>query len=86
MHSSDLIFGGIDLLLGLLFVMAYLKTPAANRPEPRRGSVPPARWSATLRSIANFPDAVELRSNGQMRTSAPTWFGENQRPEAEHPL
>ncbi len=30
---------------------------------------------AELRSIANFPDAVELRSTGQMRTSAPTWFG-----------
>jgi hypothetical protein len=28
MHHSDLIFGGTDLLLGILFVVAYLKTPA----------------------------------------------------------
>ena len=27
MRSSDLLFGGIDLLLGVLFVIAYLKTP-----------------------------------------------------------
>jgi hypothetical protein len=27
MHSSDLVFGGTDLLLGLLFVIAYVKTP-----------------------------------------------------------
>jgi hypothetical protein len=27
MHSSDLVFGGIDLLLGVLFALAYLKTP-----------------------------------------------------------
>ena len=27
MHSSDLIFAGTDLLLGVLFVIAYLKTP-----------------------------------------------------------
>jgi len=26
MHSSDLVFGGTDLLLGLLFIAAYLKT------------------------------------------------------------
>ncbi len=26
MHSSDLVFGAVDLLLGLLFVIAYLKT------------------------------------------------------------
>jgi len=26
MHSSDLVFGAVDLLLGLLFVVAYLKT------------------------------------------------------------
>ena len=26
MHSSDLAFGGTDLLLGLLFVLAWLKT------------------------------------------------------------
>jgi hypothetical protein len=27
MHPSDLVFGSIDLLLGFLFVVAYLKTP-----------------------------------------------------------
>ena len=27
MHRSDLTFGGTDLLLGLLFVIAYFKTP-----------------------------------------------------------
>ncbi len=27
MRSSDLLFGGVDLLLGILFVIAYLKTP-----------------------------------------------------------
>jgi hypothetical protein len=27
MHPNDLIFGGVDLLLGLLFVLAYFKTP-----------------------------------------------------------
>jgi hypothetical protein len=27
MRSSDLLFGGIDLLLGVLFVIAYLRTP-----------------------------------------------------------
>ncbi len=27
MHPSDLIFGGVDLLLGVLFVIAYLRTP-----------------------------------------------------------
>ncbi len=27
MHASDMVFGGIDLLLGILFVIAYLKTP-----------------------------------------------------------
>jgi hypothetical protein len=27
MSSSDLLFGGIDLLLGVLFVIAYLRTP-----------------------------------------------------------
>jgi hypothetical protein len=26
-HSSDLVFGGIDLLLGVLFVIAFLNTP-----------------------------------------------------------
>ena len=27
MHSSDLIFAGTDLLLGVLFVISYFKTP-----------------------------------------------------------
>ncbi len=27
MHPSDLVFAGTDLLLGLLFVIAYVKTP-----------------------------------------------------------
>jgi hypothetical protein len=27
MHSSDLLFAGTDLLLGVLFVIAYFKTP-----------------------------------------------------------
>ena len=27
MHRSDLVFAGTDLLLGLLFVIAYFKTP-----------------------------------------------------------
>jgi hypothetical protein len=27
MHSSDLIFAGTDLLLGVLFAVAYFKTP-----------------------------------------------------------
>lgn len=26
MHSSDLVFGAVDLLLGFLFVLAYVKT------------------------------------------------------------
>jgi vacuolar-type H+-ATPase subunit I/STV1 len=29
MHASDLTFGGADLLLGVLFVAAYFKTPRA---------------------------------------------------------
>ena len=29
MHSSDLLFAGTDLLLGVLFVIAYFKTPRA---------------------------------------------------------
>lgn len=28
MHPSDLVFGGTDTLLGLLFVIAYFRTPA----------------------------------------------------------
>jgi hypothetical protein len=28
MHSSDLVFAGTDLLLGILFVIAYVKTPS----------------------------------------------------------
>jgi hypothetical protein len=27
MHQSDVVFGVVDLLLGLLFVLAYFKTP-----------------------------------------------------------
>jgi hypothetical protein len=27
MHASDLVFGGVDLLLGTLFLIAYFKTP-----------------------------------------------------------
>lgn len=33
MHPSDLLFGGVDLLLGVLFVIAYIKTP---RLDPSR--------------------------------------------------
>jgi hypothetical protein len=28
MHNSDLLFAGADLLLGLLFPIAYFKTPS----------------------------------------------------------
>lgn len=28
MHASDLVFAGADLFLGVLFVMAYFKTPS----------------------------------------------------------
>jgi hypothetical protein len=27
MHSSDLVFGGVDMLLGVLFVVAFFRTP-----------------------------------------------------------
>jgi hypothetical protein len=30
MHNSDLIFAGTDLLLGLLFIVAYVKTPPSR--------------------------------------------------------
>jgi hypothetical protein len=30
-HSSDLVFAATDLLLGVLFVVAYLKTPSHTR-------------------------------------------------------
>ena len=30
MHASDLLFAGTDLLLGILFVVAYLRTPARS--------------------------------------------------------
>ena len=33
MRASDLVFGGADLLLGVLFVMAYLKTPPRESPR-----------------------------------------------------
>jgi hypothetical protein len=28
LHASDLTFGGVDLLFGMLFVVAYLRTPS----------------------------------------------------------
>ncbi|HEX9224331.1 MAG TPA: hypothetical protein VF860_13450 [Candidatus Acidoferrales bacterium] len=28
MHATDLVFGGVDLLLGVLFVAAYLRVPS----------------------------------------------------------
>lgn len=28
MHSSDMVFGGVDLLFALLFVVSYFKTPS----------------------------------------------------------
>jgi len=28
MHTSDLVFAGTDLLLGVLFLIAYCKTPS----------------------------------------------------------
>ena len=30
MHATDLVFAGTDLLLGVLFVAAYLRTPARS--------------------------------------------------------
>jgi len=33
MHPSDLIFAGVDLLLGVLFVTAYLRTPKRESPR-----------------------------------------------------
>ncbi len=30
MHASDLVFAATDLLLGILFVVAYLRTPARS--------------------------------------------------------
>ena len=30
LHPSDLVFGGVDILLGILFIVAFLKTPAAS--------------------------------------------------------
>jgi len=34
MHASDLVFACTDLLLGVLFVIAYLKTPPRPAPLP----------------------------------------------------
>jgi len=34
MHKSDLVFGGTDLLLGLLFLIAYFKTPLRASVSP----------------------------------------------------
>jgi hypothetical protein len=30
MRSSDIVFGGVDLLLALLFVISYVKTPSRS--------------------------------------------------------
>jgi hypothetical protein len=30
LHPSDLVFGGVDMLLGILFIVAFLKTPTAG--------------------------------------------------------
>ena len=35
MHPSDLVFGGTDLLIGILFVVAYLKTQRSSSPVPQ---------------------------------------------------
>jgi uncharacterized membrane protein YccC len=35
MHSSDLLFGCVDLLLGTLFVISYLKTPKREPPRTK---------------------------------------------------
>jgi hypothetical protein len=34
MHKSDLVFAGADLLLGLLFIIAYFKTSSRASNEP----------------------------------------------------
>jgi len=34
LHPSDLAFGAMDALFGLLFVIAFLKTPAADYKPP----------------------------------------------------
>jgi hypothetical protein len=33
MRSSDLVFGGVDVLLGILFVIAYFQTPSRESPQ-----------------------------------------------------
>jgi hypothetical protein len=33
MRSSDLVFGGVDVLLGILFVLAYFQTPSRESPQ-----------------------------------------------------
>jgi hypothetical protein len=33
MHPSDLLFAGVDLLLGVLFVIAYVRTPPLEPPR-----------------------------------------------------
>jgi hypothetical protein len=33
MHASDLVFGGVDLLFGVLFAIAYFKTAASAEPS-----------------------------------------------------
>ena len=39
MHASDMVFAATDLLLGILFVAAYVRTPA--RSADRSGALPP---------------------------------------------
>jgi hypothetical protein len=34
MHASDLAFGAMDLLLGVLFLAAFLRTPSASSGLP----------------------------------------------------
>ena len=36
MHASDLVFGGVDFLLGVMFVIAYFKTSPLPRSERRK--------------------------------------------------
>jgi hypothetical protein len=33
MRATDLMFGGVDLVLGILFVMAYFQTPSRESPK-----------------------------------------------------
>jgi hypothetical protein len=40
MHRADLVFSGIDLTLGILFVIAYIRTPSLHHPEANRSGLP----------------------------------------------